>query len=137
MKKNMWSSRIILGLVLLLAMCSIHFSGRTMTVPNPDAIVSIRFIDYWDDEIVKTETMESKDDISRFLTALRTAKRTNIASNEDTPQQLGFTEVQLFFTDDNWSCARLFLYHQDDRLFAERPFDGIYVLQEDKNIIPH
>ena len=82
----------------------------------------------------KIQTIYSLQEIKVFLYTLQQAQRTKRQSVSDVPSAPVYYTVQLIMRDGG--DIRFFLYQEgDERWFLERPYDGIYRLEESSKIL--
>lgn len=122
-------------IVCLMILC-IHGHNRFLKLPDPTEVSSVKIIQYSNDRAVENHTITKEDDISNLFNQLKRAADTGIPSETETPAQEEYGEIQIYFQKNAANYAKLYFYYSSNSCLIERPFDKIYILEDDLSVIP-
>lgn len=116
-------------LLLLMVFLLIGCSNKSMVLPQSETITSVKIFEVSTPSGIAVK--EDPKDIQRILDQFRSAKSTNEKSVNDSPMNAdGVIRIDFVHTDSN-ATSRLFIYHKEDKYFAEQPYTGIWQISRE------
>lgn len=131
MRKLTYHFKIIpIFLFSILFLC-VYFriSKKHLILPAPENVYSVQIVHFLNSNAGKTYNITSAKSISDLFRILEMSCSTGTQSTTDTPNQTEYSEVRIYFQNNSFHYARLYLYINGKYLIIERPFDYIYSME--------
>lgn len=116
-------------LLLLMVFLLVGCSNNSMVLPQSETITSVKIFEVSTPSSIAIK--EDPKDIQIILDQFLSAKSTNEKSVNDSPTSAdGLIRIDFVHIDSN-ATSRLFIYHKDDKYFAEQPYAGIWQISRE------
>ena len=119
MGKKILSSALIIFLALMVVACK--SSDKTIDLPRLEDITSVEIAGGINDLICKDQNI-----IAEFINTLASAKDTKKQSLDDVPRVDDYIRVDIVTKKDMFV---VFFYQIEDKWYAERPYQGIFEVE--------
>lgn len=117
---------VLIGLIVIAILLKIRPNNKGVSLPKADDVIGFSLINIVDGRGIEKWTISEKDDIERFLQILEHSKKTNKESVSDFPNKNNFILVSFGMSDGGY--IRNSIYEEDDSLYFEQAYVGIYEL---------
>ena len=117
---------VLIGLIIIGVLLKIRPNNKGVSLPKADDVIGFSLINIVDGRGIEKWTISEKDDIERFLQILEHSKKTNKESVSDFPNKNNFILVSFGMSDGGY--IRNSIYEEDDSLYFEQAYVGIYEL---------
>lgn len=117
---------VLIGLIVIAILLKIRPNNKGVSLPKADDVIGFSLINIVDGRGLEKWTISEKDDIERFLQILEHSKKTNKESVSDFPNKNNFILVSFGMSDGGY--IRNSIYEEDDSLYFEQAYVGIYEL---------
>ena len=117
---------VLIGLIIIAILLKIRPNNKVHSLPKTNDVIGFSLINIVDGRGIEKWTISEKDDIERFLQILEHSKKTNKESVSDFPNKNNFILVSFGMSDGGY--IRNSIYEEDDSLYFEQAYVGIYEL---------
>lgn len=124
MKKKQYL--VLIGLIIIAILLKIRPNNKVPSLPKTNDVESISLINIVDGRGLEKWTISDKDDIEKFLQELDDSKKIRKESISDFPNKNNFILVSFGMSDGGY--IRNSIYEEDDSLYFEQAYVGIYEL---------
>ncbi len=117
---------VLIGLIIIAILLKIRPNNKVHSLPKTNDVIGFSLINIVDGRGIEKWTISEKDDIERFLQILEHSKKTNKEIVSDFPNKNNFILVSFGMSDGGY--IRNSIYEEDDSLYFEQAYVGIYEL---------